>query len=318
VNKLKIIVYILIISTQLTIIFFLYKNLNKKTINNIHVIENKQIQKIKTDSYKYYYDLYPDATGTSTKPWNNEIIQNKYNNDALNDTKNYALNKDSDTFRIVTLGDSFTYGLYVRTEENWTEILENILNKNISKISNNIKKIEVINLAVYAYGPSYSVERFRQKGQKYNPDLIIWLLTDPQRIDEVVSQKNQECLHKFNSKPTAKDLEKCFSNARLESINDFSEQEIIDFQINKIKEIFNYYDHKILFIDYFNDHQEILKNINNQYTFSGIRSKDYLYNKHSDKQITFYPYDYHPNKLGHSLIAQSIYQKILQLNLIPQ
>ena len=57
------------------------------------------------------------------------------NNDSLNERFNYSENKDKNTFRIITLGASYTYGLYVDTKNNWTEILEDILTLKIPSFS---------------------------------------------------------------------------------------------------------------------------------------------------------------------------------------
>ena len=100
-------------------------------------------------------------------------VKNRLNADGLNDRFNYSVKKPKDTFRIMVLGGSEAYGQYVETKNNWTELLEDDLNKNLN--CPRYKKVEVINLGMHGYDIAYSIERFNLKGKKYNPDLIIFL-----------------------------------------------------------------------------------------------------------------------------------------------
>lgn len=111
------------------------------------------------------------------------------NNDTLNERFDYSIKKPEDAFRIIILGDSSTFGLLVKTKDNWTEKLEDRLNQNIN--NSKIKKIEVINLAVHGYDIPYEVERFRQRGLKYKPDLVIWFVSNDNfsQMNEVMFEK---------------------------------------------------------------------------------------------------------------------------------
>ena len=117
---------------------------NLKTKINVSPINKNTVQTLPTKELKYFFDLKPNAVATFSADFLPQKITTKYNNDRLNDTQNYSIDKDSHTFRIITLGDSYTYGLYINTKDNWTEILERKLNKN--RLCKNINKFEVINL----------------------------------------------------------------------------------------------------------------------------------------------------------------------------
>lgn len=108
--------------------------------------------------------------------WLPSIPRYSINADTLNDRFNYSPTKSDTIYRIVTLGDSFTYGVFVDTPDNWTEILEDDLNKNL--VCPPYQKFEVINLGYLTYDTLYEVERFKRRGEKYNPDLVIWFLVD--------------------------------------------------------------------------------------------------------------------------------------------
>lgn len=97
-----------------------------------------------------------------------------FNKDGLSDRNNYSVKKPERTFRIITLGDSSTFGTYLDTKDNWTEILEEKLNSRHQ--FKNIDRFEVINLVVNGYDINYLVNRYQLKGQKYQPDLVLWLV----------------------------------------------------------------------------------------------------------------------------------------------
>ena len=75
----------------------------------------------------------------------------------------------------MTLGDSFTFGVYVNTEDNWTELLEDKLNS-IKNICPNTDHFEVINLGVGGYDIEYAAKRYINRGKVYNPNIILLLL----------------------------------------------------------------------------------------------------------------------------------------------
>ena len=72
------------------------------------------------------------------------------------------------TFRILTIGDSFTYCPYVNNQDTWQAILER-------KIKNEYpdKKIQVLNAGVAGYTITDELEYLKEKGIKTKPDLII-------------------------------------------------------------------------------------------------------------------------------------------------
>lgn len=80
----------------------------------------------------------------------------------------YSTNKSDDTFRIIILGDSFTFGEGVAQDSNYPTLLEKKLNSYIYK-----KKYEVLNFGVSGYNTIQEAELLKNKSLKYNPDLVI-------------------------------------------------------------------------------------------------------------------------------------------------
>ena len=106
---------------------------------------------------------------------------------------NFPIKKTEKTYRIITLGDSFTYGQYVKTQENWTEKLEDLLNSSLSNCD--YDKFEVINLGMPGYDVQYIVQRYQDIGAKYNPDLIVWFESDSgfNRFNELMGPSIKIC-----------------------------------------------------------------------------------------------------------------------------
>jgi hypothetical protein len=65
--------------------------------------------------------------------------------------------------RILFLGDSFIYGIGVRTDSTMPKVLEKMLRY----------KYEVYNMGVYSYGPDQSLLQLMDEGLNFEPDLVI-------------------------------------------------------------------------------------------------------------------------------------------------
>ena len=146
---------------------------------------DKECYFLNINKLKYFYE--PEANTIKKeikKPYKATYTINK---DALNERFNYPVKKEKSVYRIMILGDSLAYGPYIDTSKNWTELLEDKLNKD--KNRSNIKKFEVINLGVDGYDIEYTIERYKTRGERYDPDLIIWPIRSFYRINELMRRK---------------------------------------------------------------------------------------------------------------------------------
>ena len=84
----------------------------------------------------------------------------------------YSLEKVSDEYRIVVLGDSFAEGYTVEFEELFSEVLKQRLNEQGSR------RVEVINLGVGGYSTDQELLQFQNEGIHYHPDLTIVMFHD--------------------------------------------------------------------------------------------------------------------------------------------
>jgi len=82
--------------------------------------------------------------------------------------------KPSNSYRILAIGDSFTWGLGVEAEDSWVEQLQSMLND--SRIRNPVfqdKRIEIINTGVGSWNTEVEYAFLKNKGIKLEPDAVI-------------------------------------------------------------------------------------------------------------------------------------------------
>jgi lysophospholipase L1-like esterase len=77
------------------------------------------------------------------------------------------VNDDPDVFRILALGDSFTYGYYVHNEEAWPARLEETLNQRLEA------RFQVLNAGVPGFTVVDELDYLREKGLALEPDLVV-------------------------------------------------------------------------------------------------------------------------------------------------
>jgi lysophospholipase L1-like esterase len=120
------------------------------------------------------YDLMPGAHQTV-----NGVLY-KINSRGIRD-REYDLPKNPQTYRIVVLGDSYTFGDGIPLEDTYAKQLERQLNSNPAIP----RKIEVINFGVNGYNTVQELWRLKDKALDFKPDLIIlgYYLNDSLNID---------------------------------------------------------------------------------------------------------------------------------------
>ncbi|MCL4199939.1 hypothetical protein KJZ67_01180 [Patescibacteria group bacterium] len=173
------IVFGCIVFIESVVIFYLAVTIVQK--NRAALSDQKAVAALHKDQYvlgsnsvfPHFYEPEPDVTLNDSPDWLGYNVSYSINSDTLNERNDYSPEKPEDVYRMVMLGDSFTYGLLVNTYENYTELLEDMLS---GVECAPYTGFEVINLGVPAYDVGFSAERYRLRGQKYNPDLVVWFI----------------------------------------------------------------------------------------------------------------------------------------------
>lgn len=324
--KKRIIFYFIIL--QIFIVSFLFLQIGQKRGKvsrvSLNPISNNIIISSHSGNLNFFYEPKQNIVEEKSLDWMGKDydykVKYKINADTFNQVANYTVKKPKDTFRIVTLGDSFTFGENINTEDNYPSQLQNILNNSCSRKI----QFQVLNLGVMGYDFQYSVNRFRLRGVKYQPDLVIWHIIgdDFQRINELLvpleSKYNKE-MHltgEYDKLIKQGNYYPAWSKARDEIITKMGgENELLRQNQRYIEEIYRYYNKKIVFsllLNYPEKYTSILKIIAKLHTstfiFGGITN---IYQTNA-----FLP-DYHPNKKGYKIIAEDTFNYLRDSKLIP-
>ncbi len=243
----------------------------------------------------------------------------------------YDVKKPLSTYRILMLGDSVTLGWGTNSSDIFSKVIERKLNSMISG-----KKIEVINTGIGCYNTQMEVELLKQKGLKYNPDMIIlnYYINDPEPTKKTNTilyflQKNLYTYMFFWDK---------FSNLFLKLKNEtyisyysrlyedsYNGKTIMLQSINELAKIVHEKDIKLLIVVYPDFHnfpnyrfEYVTHLIRNASISNRIYFLDLLpYFKDIDPEsIWVSKEDAHPNSFGHSIAADAITKYLIEKNLV--
>lgn len=178
----------------------------------------------------------------------------------------------------------------------------------------NIDRFEVINLGVHGYDTRYTAERYRKRGVKYKPDLVVWLFVDMLRIDEELiplSEKYDKTLKK------GKDYYLPWRTAKNEIQDKLGTKGMIDYQKKALNIFSSYYQGPLLIapswrIEKNSLEEEALKNYSKKTAGFYMDSLQ----KFPGNEMVF-DKDPHPNKKGHQYIADKIMDYLLKGKIVP-
>jgi lysophospholipase L1-like esterase len=243
---------------------------------------------------------------------------------------NYQLDKPNNTFRIVLLGDSFTFGHGVEYNESYCKVLEKMLNNKTSKSNT---KYEIINLGYSGAGMLEKVESFRQKGVHYHPDLVILQylsddITDindlkeiyDKLVEEYIKNSNEELnkinLWKIKEELALKAWALHMKNLHKKPFKEVFERNVIG-PLKSLKNITKEENVSVLIVitAYPGIHPtsyeiKSLKMIVDEYGWDVINI-DEVFSKYKKSNLVISSEDSHPNSFGHKLMAEEIYKKLI-------
>ncbi len=272
-------------------------------------------------SLQYYYELQPNSVkyedleflGLSGE------VKHTINQDGLNERYDYQIPKPDNTYRIVVLGDSFTEGMFVDTENNYTELLEDRLN--VSLRCANWIHFDVINLGVEGYDMQYNAERWKRKGIKYQPDLVILLTEEddfiqPNELFHPVVEKIQKELEaasiaEIKTFDTSKDFYEAWTLASQEILQAYNGDitQIILQSAESLKTITATYEGPFIITTLKSTSKSILQEL--QFV-QNQRPQTFLF---TIGDYDMFP-DGHPSKEGHRQFAQFMYDQLMKNDII--
>ena len=241
----------------------------------------------------------------------------------------YPLEKPSNTFRIIILGDSHTFGLGVELNDTYPKVLESLLNKGADGL-----KYEVINLGVPGYNMLEKVEFFKKNGLLFNPDIVM-VQADLLMDDAMNRTEQKEFINRYTEDYLVKHgLNKSkISEWNLTLINseayEIYTKEMVKKPLPKVlsrikeplfelKSITGERYIPVVHLYLFNinsDERSIWMEIDKDFGFYMFNFKFYKGSNHLD--LILHPKDPHPNAFAHKLIAEEIHEKLIENKLLP-
>lgn len=310
-----------------------FRKSNILGITSTNIIRKNDIVFNNKGKFKYFYEPKPNLKQIEKPDWLGQTVINTINSDGLNERYDYSIDKPQGIYRIVTLGDSFTFGAHVSTENNWVELLENRLNQ--KSVCRDINKFEVINLGVPGYDIQYSLERYKQRGKKYNPDLVLWFLKNDDFYD--IAEETQPIVNIQKEKLKKKRLyEGTYNEKDIATLaqmtydaigtinNKYGKKEIMVFQGNLLEEFAKIHQGRTFFFSMnekaktqlatTGDEDDTIQKVINKHR--GYFYSNKLFSQYNEAQDSYYPYDSHFNEKGHALVAEELYDYLIKENII--
>ncbi len=314
------VIILFVLAAQVTIIGYLtYKlityNQNIRGVFTFNSLKSSDFERNLKSELKYFYEPRPDTVqseNTLDSPPN--TVQYIINSSGENDNHTHTIIKTAGTYRIITIGDSFTFGQFVETAKNYPHQLEQLLNTNLQ--CDNIKKFEVINLGVPGYDIQYSVERYRLRGSPYHPDLVLWFLKDDDV--QLINERILPIEIKYKSTLTPEDITSYRKKgiyypdwwlAEIDFQKSTNEKTLLSTQLSYLVELNNFYQGPLLIFT-FPVTQTKYKELFQHYTASrhGIFFFDGITNIYRSSNLHF-P-DAHPTEQGYKLIVNDVFNYI--------
>ncbi|OGG06002.1 hypothetical protein A3D05_03450 [Candidatus Gottesmanbacteria bacterium RIFCSPHIGHO2_02_FULL_40_24] len=140
--------------------------------------------------------------------------------------KNYQIPKSVNTFRILAIGDSFTYGWGTNNIDIWTTLLEN-------KLANRFKdkKVEIFNIGKPGLSPRDYLENVKNYTKLYNPNIILVGIVEGDDIGQLTDWPKK----RSTANPETREVKKKLINT---IVNNQEKKVFYSDEIAKISQIF--------------------------------------------------------------------------------
>ncbi len=252
-----------------------------------------------------------------------KLVGFKTNSEALRDME-YSIRKPDDTFRVVVIGASLTFGSGVEIENTFHSLLENRLNRESEDL-----KYEFINFGVGGYTMRNKLATLKFKALEYDPDLVLFVLDGSEFTDEEYRD--------FIPKPTKNHFFTSYTYKLLKKIKIFGPRDTktpkflkhhyehlneLDTKFHILNDISKKNDIPICIVVLDHDylHYELSKKImalaeKNSLFFSNTLPS---FKGTSFRDFRIYKVDFHPDTKANRLFADSIYKDLKNQSLIIQ
>ena len=240
--------------------------------------------------------------------------------------RSYSINKPDNTLRIAQLGGSIEMGSGVENHEVFENLLEERLNA--ESFLGAGQKLEILNFArANSHTPHY-IGVVDEVIEKFSPDVLMLYAHGGNRVELGRSMKSfyrVMSLGLVEKYPYLTALTKQLGIKRNTGIEEGLrllkpvEEELYLWGLKKISEYCDY--RKIpcvlVYLDTLSRKKESEKEINNYLnlvidTGFEIWNLSELFKDHNNSKLTIASWDYHPNKKGHEIISQALYDQFMK------
>jgi lysophospholipase L1-like esterase len=325
-------IILLIILVEVIIVLFLSKQLfNRSLITDMPKLTGNEEKQ--TDLPQ----IFPFSKESENPILHAELIPNHYqlfngftvklnttiikiNSEGFRDVE-YTIEKPPNTVRIIALGDSFTFGWGLNLSNTYVKVLERKLNE-----MNATANFQVMNFGVPGYNTLEEIEFLKQKGLKYKPDIVLvgYTAGDLQNNTKIKTgefpKKASEIVEELFSNSTEKQKEvlKSFFSFQLleEDVSKNFDTNLEKIVLSPLNELATYQKEQkfkviIVFLTRITaQEKERISELGKKNGFCIIDVFEEI-KKYNFNSITFPSPDNHYNELGHNIIANNIFEKMI-------
>lgn len=216
--------------------------------------------------------------------------------------REYFVDKPNNTFRIVVLGDSFTFGWGLNLEGTFCYRLEKMLNE-----KHPAKNFEVLNFGVPGMNTAQEVERFREKALKYKPNLIIigFTANDDESLEFSALLANYTSFEKIR-----------VANDRLKNNKSLKNIEFVKQPLEELIILSEEFDFKILIYAFDSeDYQyDLFKEFEKVY--EAVYFQKASFSEMDREEYHLHRLDPHPSTIANKKYAQEIYETLNKYKLL--
>ena len=280
----------------------------------------------------YSYKYKPNSTWATQYPNNergyfdaNNQIEYKMNSDGFRDYEFEA--KNTNTFRILVIGDSYAFGEGVKLEDSFAKVLE-------VKLREKNSNIEVYNLGVNGFDIRDEIAVLQNNLELFKPDMVIWgyVLND---ISHPAFDLWPAEMKKIKRTFYLKSSSYLLNYIQERVWNSYYSEQYIRFVLGKYNNPVDWNEVTVLFREALTRIQDakasmvvlVFPDLNalsrNQYAFEPIHNKlrdlfkaenlhfiDFsnVFKLYGPLNLRVHSIDAHPNEIGHRIIAEKIFQ----------
>ncbi len=232
----------------------------------------------------------------------------------------YSPEKTHNVFRVIIIGDSYTLGYGIELNDTYPKVLEKLLNKRKDGWT-----YEVLNFGVVGYEMFDKVELLKGKGLFFNPDLLIVqyegtdIMNSTERgryRDQLVNEyllEHNISIEELNISIRL-ELEHKAHELYLDELRKKEIRPIIEEPLDHLADIISKEKVSLLVLLVHTPDRDklILKEIARKYAWGIVDC-----NKYSKQEFWIHEKDGHLNPQGNQLIAEEIYKKLIENELLP-